>query len=129
MKQLILVLMLYLAATLLTQGQSLKPIEIKPIGTSNQNGEVYAKDSKASQQQFELVAHQEATVSLQFTLKKEGAVTVLVKDKRDRVVYSKQFRHLGTNTIELTMDAEEEYVLSLSTLNHEAMTVNFQQKV
>ncbi|WP_333878675.1 hypothetical protein, partial [Flavobacterium sp.] len=119
---------LNLAATLLAQGQSLKPIEIKPIGISNQSDGPFVKNNKASQQQFGLVAHQEAMVSLQFTLKKEGAVSVLVKDKRDRVVYAKQFHRLGNNTIELSMDEEEEYILLLTTQDHEAMTVNFQQK-
>ena len=113
MKTLILI-----AAFLLTTATKLiaqeSAIEIK--GFEKQSFGTIKNDANATNQgkhQFEIVANENVDVNLKFNLKTEDNLNVVVKDKRNNVVFSKNFQKEGENKIAFTMEEDEQYIVML----------------
>jgi hypothetical protein len=113
MKTLILI-----AAFLLTTATKLiaqeSAIEIK--GFEKQSLETTKNGESTSNQgthQFEIVANENVDVNLKFSLKTEDNLNVVVKDKRNNIVYSENFQKEGENKIVFTMEEDEKYIVML----------------
>jgi hypothetical protein len=113
MKTLILI-----AAFLVTTATKLiaqeSAIEIR--GFENQSSGTITNDKIAPNQgnhQFEIVANETVNVNLKFNLKTEDNLNVVVKDKRDNVVFLKTFQKAGENRIEFTMEEDEKYIVTM----------------
>ncbi len=64
--------------------------------------------------QFEIVANENVDVNLKFTLKTEDNLNVVVKDKKDRIVFLENFRKEGKNKIEFAMEEDEKYTVMMA---------------
>jgi len=107
MNKLLLITVLLVAATtkLLAQDGA---IEIKRQASF---GTVKNDDAKSENHQFEIVANENVDVNLKFNLKTDDNVNVLVTDKKDKVVFSKEFQKSGENRISFTMEEDEKYTV------------------
>ena len=98
-------------------------IEIK----GQQSYGTISKDAITSNQgshQFEIVAKENVDVNLKFNLKTEDNLNVVVKDKQNKVIFSKSFQKKGQNKIEFSMEEDEKYVVMLDGEKQSKMIVD-----
>jgi hypothetical protein len=105
MKQLILIAGMLLAMTAKLVAQD-KGIEVK--GFQMQNTELQKENH-----QFEIVAHEDVDVNLNFSLKAEDNINVTVTDKKNNIILSEKFKKAGQNKLTFTMEENEKYLVSL----------------
>jgi len=107
MKQLILIAGMLLAMTVKLVAQNNKGIEVKSFQKEN-------IELQKDPHQFEIVAHENVDVDLNFSLKTEDPINIVVTDKRNNTVYSKNFKKAGKNKLSFTMEENEKYVVKLN---------------
>lgn len=117
MKQLILIAGMLLAMSAKMVAQENKGIEVKNF--QNQTNELQKENH-----QFEIVANENVDVNLKFKLKEEGNLNVLVTDKKDHLVFSKNLQKDGNNRIAFTMEENEKYTIKLVGNNQSNLVVN-----
>jgi hypothetical protein len=105
MKKLLLITVLLVVATTKSVAQIKNAIEIKNLEQ---------EFSKKERNEFKIVAHEEVEVNLKFELKKEDAFNVLILDRQNRIVFSREYYTEGENKIAFTMDQDEQYTVKLS---------------
>jgi DNA repair protein RadC len=105
MKKLLLITVLLVVATTKSVAQVKNAIEIKNLEQ---------EFSKKERNEFKIVAHEEVDVNLKFQLKKEEAFNVLILDRQNRIVFSREYYTEGENKIAFTMDQDEQYTVKLS---------------
>lgn len=129
MKQLFLIGMLFLATTTLMKAQSKKALEIKRGEMLNDS--LVAQDSKSNSAipQFVLSAHEEAEVDLKFILKDAGDLNVLVKDKNQRVVFSKKYTQKGGNSVNFIMEENQEYTVYMSSKSKTCLAIEIKENI
>ena len=127
MKQLFLITTLLLVTITMVKAQSRNAIEVKLPTTKS--GKVLANENflASGNHQFTLTANEESDVFLKFILKKEGDLNVLVKDKNQKVVYSKKYTRKGENIMNFTMYESEEYTVILSSANDPDLLVSLRE--
>jgi alpha-glucosidase (family GH31 glycosyl hydrolase) len=106
MKQLILITGMLLAMTVKLVAQENKGIEVK--GFQTQNTELQKENH-----QFEIVAHEEVDVNLNFTLKTEDNINIIVTDKKNKTILTDKFKKAGQNKLSFTMEENEKYLVKL----------------
>ena len=123
MKNLLLITVFIVVATTKLLAQEQGAIEIKGIETFRtiKNDKI---SIKRENQQFEIVANEDLDINLNFTLKEEGNVSVLVTDTKDKVVFSKRFQKNGENRITFAMEEDEKYTIKLVGNNQSNLVVN-----
>ena len=123
MKNLLLITVFIVVATTKLLAQEQGAIEIKGIETFRtiKNDKITIKREN---QQFEIVANENLDINLNFRLKKEGNVNVLVTDTKDKVVFSKRFQKDGENKIAFAMEEDEKYTVKLVGNNQSNLVVN-----
>ena len=107
MRQFILAGVLFLA-TFAAAAQNANAIKvIYPQGTPSRT----AKDGLApvGDEGFAILAQEDAEVSLKLWLKQDGKVKVVVKDRNDRLVCSRQYTKRGENRIFFPVESGGEY--------------------
>jgi hypothetical protein len=125
MKNLLLITVFLVAITTKLIAQEKGAIEIKGLekhsfGTIKNDESVNKKENH----QFEIVANEDVDVNLKFNLKTEDNVNVLVRNKKNKVVFSKKFKKEGENRIAFAMEENEKYTVSLAGNNQSSMIVN-----
>ena len=123
MKNLLLITVFIVVATTKLLAQEQGAIEIKGIETFRtiKNDKI---SIKRENQQFEIVANEDLDINLNFKLKEEGNVNVLVTDTKDKVVFSKRFQKNGENRITFAMEEDEKYTVKLVGTNQSNLVVN-----
>lgn len=116
MKQLILIAAMILGTIAKSTAQDNKGIEVKSFQTSN-NG------VQKENHQFEIVAHEDVDVNLNFSLKSEDNLNVIVKDKRNNTVLKRKFKKAGQNKLSFTMEQNEKYMVMLDGEKQSNLTV------
>lgn len=106
MKQLILIAGMLLAMTVKLVAQNNKGIEVKNFQKEN-------TELQKEPHQFEIVAHENVDVDLNFSLKTEEPINIIVRDKRNNTIYSKNFKKAGQNKLSFAMEENENYVVTL----------------
>jgi|GEM_PF-1613481 len=121
MRNLAISLLLLGAATL--QAQPKNAIEIKKIGDHGQtlsDAKIIAADGN---RQFLLHANEEANVDLTFFLKTDGDLSVQVKSKNEKVIFTQKFTRKDANKMSFTMEENAEYIVSLSSAANTQFTI------
>ena len=123
MKNLLLITVFIVVATTKLLAQEQGAIEIKGIETFRtiKNDKI---SIKRENHQFEIVAKEDLDINLNFSLKTEGNVNVLVTDTKDKVVFSKRFQKDGENIITFAMEEDEKYTVKLVGNNQSNLVVN-----
>jgi hypothetical protein len=106
MKQLILITGMVLAMCAKLAAQDNKGIEVNHFQTQ-QNG------LQKENHQFEIVAHENVDVNLNFSLKTDDSINVTVTDKRNNTVLTEKFKKSGQNKLTFTMEENEKYLVKL----------------
>ena len=106
MKQLILITGMLLAMTVKLVAQESKGIEVKNFQTQN-------TELQKENHQFEIVAHEEVDINLNFSLKTEDNINVIVTDKNSKTVLTEKFKKAGKNKLSFTMEENEKYLVKL----------------
>ncbi|MGL2967037.1 hypothetical protein [Flavobacterium sp. XGLA_31] len=109
MKQLILITAFLMAMTTKLLAQNKNGIEVKSF--TKQTNEFKAAEKE--NHQFEITAHEDVDVNLKFSLKTEGNVDIVVKDTKDKVVFTKKIKKSGDNRLAFSMEENEKYVVTL----------------
>lgn len=129
MKNQIAISLLLLCSALTINAQTKNTIYINS-GMQAVNPKIVSESLCATgQPEFILKADEETEVNLQFKLKKEGSVKVLVKDRNNHVVYATEYVKNGENKLRLTMNENEEYTVWLSSADHRCMAVRFTEAI
>jgi hypothetical protein len=107
MKQLILITAMLVAMTTKLLAQDKNAIEIK---------KAHNQSSVTQQEthQFEIVAKEAVDVNLKISLKTEDNLNVVVTDKKDNIILTKQFKKEGDNRLVFTMEENEKYTVVLN---------------
>ncbi len=123
MKTVLLITVFLVAAATKLLAQEQGAIEIKGIETFRtiKNDKI---SIKRENHQFEIVAKEDLDINLNFRLKKEGNVNVLVTDTKDKVVFSKKFQKDGENKIAFVMEEDERYTVKLVGGNQPNLVLN-----
>ncbi|MEO5776062.1 MAG: hypothetical protein ABIQ27_04105 [Flavobacterium sp.] len=123
MKNLLLITVFIVVATTKLLAQEKGAIEIKGLEKQSfrKNDE---NINKKENHQFEIVANENVDVNLKFSLKAEGIVNVLVTDRKDKVIFSKEFQKDGENRIAFAMEENEKYTIRLVGNNQSNLVVN-----
>ena len=106
MKQLILIAGMLLAMTAKLVAQEYKGIEVKHFLMQNTG-------LQKENHQFEIVAHEDLDVNLNFSLKTEDNINVIVTDKRNKTVLTEKFKKAGQSKLTFTMEENEKYLVKL----------------
>ena len=106
MKQLIIITGMLLAMTIKLVAQEDKGLEVKSFQTQSTG-------LQKENHQFEIVAHEEVDVNLNFRLKTEDNINVIVTDKDNNTVLTEKIKDAGQNKLSFTMEENEKYLVKL----------------
>ena len=106
MKQLLLITGMVLAMCAKLAAQDNKGIEVKNFQTQK-------NELQKENHQFEIVAHEEVNVNLNFSLKTEDNINIIVTDKSNNTVLTEKFKKSGQNQLTFTMEENEKYLVKL----------------
>ncbi len=109
MKQLILITAFLMAMTTKLLAQDKPGIQVKNF--PKQTTEFKAANEE--NHQFEIVANEDVEVNLKFQLKTEGNVSIIIKDRKDNVVFRKKIKKSGDNRLAFSMEENEKYIVTL----------------
>lgn len=114
MKNLLLITVFLVAMTTNLMAQDKNVIEIKDISG-------FAKQNENNQ--FKIVAHEELDIRLKFDLKKEEQMNIVVLNKLNKVVHTKELFKEGENKINFSMEENELYTVKLISKKTASMIV------
>jgi hypothetical protein len=114
MKQLILITVLLVTALAKLVAQEKNTIEIKDI---------YCKTTPAEENQFKIVANEALDIKLKFDLKKEEQLNVLIFNKLNKIVFSRELFKEGENKFAFTIEENEQYTVKLITKSKASMLI------
>lgn len=126
MKNLLLITVFLVAITTNMVAQEKSALEVK--GLENQPFKTLFTESnliKNENNQFEIFAKEEVEVYLNFNLKTDENVTVVINDLENNIVLSKNLNKAGINKITLTMNENEKYTVKLISKNLTSHLVSY----
>lgn len=114
MKQLILITALLVSALTKLVAQEKSAIEIK-------NPSSYKTPTENNE--FNIIANEELDIKLKFNVKKEEQIDVVIMNKLNKIVLSREVFKEGENKIDFTMEEDEQYTVKLISKTKATMLV------
>ena len=108
---LLITVFLVVAITTKLMAQDQQAIKINHLQEGSVTGQSLAQQEN---HQFEIVAKEDLDINLNFFLKKDDNVNIVVTDESNRVVFNKKIKKGGKNRLDFSMNQDEKYTVKLS---------------
>ncbi|WP_333878813.1 hypothetical protein [Flavobacterium sp.] len=124
MKHLLLITVMVFALCPVSKMQGQSAIEIKPLCSDVSE----LTNDNAENRQFEILAHEDMEVDLNFSLKLEGNVTVSVTDQYNHLVMSKKIKKNDKNPLVFSMAQNQRYIVKVTGEKQTNLIVQLSEK-